>query len=166
MVYYIPMKVIAIDPGYDRVGVAILLKQQKEELIFSTCITTNKKDGFYDRLKHIKQELEQIIKEYQPDYFVFEELYFSNNTKTALKVAEARGVISSTALSFHLPIYELHPNHVKIAITGHGGAKKSDILWMLPKLISINTDNKLDDELDAIAIGLAFFAQYRTLEKN
>jgi crossover junction endodeoxyribonuclease RuvC len=159
------MKVIAIDPGYDRVGVAILVKHEKEELIFSTCITTNKKDSFYERLLVIKNTLDQIITDYQPDYFVFEEIYFSNNTKTALKVAEARGVISSTALAHHIPIYELHPNHVKIAITGHGGAKKSDILWMLPKLIPLDVEKKLDDELDAIAIGLAFFAQYRTLKK-
>jgi crossover junction endodeoxyribonuclease RuvC len=158
------MKVIAVDPGYDRIGVAILEKNQKEELIFSTCIITDKKDSFYDRLKFLQEALRVIIIEYSPEYFVFEEIYFSNNTKTALKVAEARGIISGVALQFNLPIYEIHPNHVKIAITGHGGAKKADILWMLPKLITFDPEKKLDDELDAIAIGLAFFAQYRTLQ--
>lgn len=158
------MKIIAIDPGYDRVGVAILEKkpqESKEILIFSTCITTDKKKDFYQRLTEIQEKLIKYIEKYDPKFFVFEELYFSNNTKTALKVAEARGVISSCALFKKIPVYEIHPNHVKIAITGHGGAKKQDILWMLPKLINLGTEKKLDDELDAIAIGLAFFAQYR-----
>ncbi len=158
------MKIIAIDPGYDRVGVAILEKKpnkSKEVILFSTCITTDKKKDFYTRLTEIQEKLTEYITVYNPEFFVFEELYFSNNTKTALKVAEARGVISSCALAKKIPIHEIHPNHVKIAITGHGGAKKEDILWMLPKLITLETENKLDDELDAIAIGLAFFAQYR-----
>lgn len=158
------MKIIAIDPGYDRVGVAILEKtpeNPKENLIFSTCITTDKKQDFYDRLYDIQSKLITYLEEFQPEHFVFEELFFSNNTKTALKVAEARGIISGAALLKKIPIHQLHPNHVKIAITGHGGAKKEDILWMLPKLISVDTEKKLDDELDAIAIGLAFFAQYR-----
>lgn len=159
------MKVLAVDPGYDRVGVAIIERSdtQKETLLYSTCITTDKKQSFYDRVRIVQQELERIITEHAPEYFVFEELYFAKNTKTALRVAESRGIISGVALRNNLPVYEIHPNHVKIAITGHGGAKKEDILWMLPKLITINPQGMLDDELDAVAIGLAFFAQYRIL---
>lgn len=159
------MKVFAVDPGYDRVGIAVIERDthQKETLIYSTCITTNKKDSFYERLHTVQQQLDTLLNTYVPDFFVFEELYFAKNTKTALRVAEARGIISGIALQKKLPVYEIHPNHVKIAITGSGSAKKEDILWMIPKLISINTTGMLDDEIDAVAIGLAFFARYRIL---
>lgn len=154
------MKIISIDPGYDRVGIAILEKEDsnKETVVFSTCITTDRKAEFYDRLKQIQTELSGIISEYQPEIMVMEELYFANNSPTALKVSEVRGIISGEALHAGIPIQEIHPNHVKIAITGHGGAKKADISFMLPKLVTFDPTGKIDDELDAIAIGIAFFA--------
>lgn len=157
------MKIIAIDPGYDRVGVAIVEKigTEREILHFSTCITTDRKNSFYERLGHIQKELELILNDHYPEILVMEELYFAKNTTTALRVAEARGIISGTAISKNITIEEMHPNHVKIAITGHGAAKKEDILFMLPKLITINTKNKLDDELDAVAIGIAFLSHYK-----
>ncbi len=157
------MKIIAIDPGYDRVGVAIIEKinGERELLHFSCCITTDRKLGFYERLASIQNELLSIISQYKPEILVMEELYFAKNTTTALKVAEARGIISGVAISNHITVEEIHPNHVKMAITGHGGAKKEDILFMLPKLITIDTSNKLDDELDAVAIGIAFLAHYQ-----
>lgn len=159
------MKIIAIDPGYDRVGVALLEKEKgnKEIIVFSTCITTDRKKVFYDRLKQIQDELFGIINKYQPEIMVMEELYFAKNSPTALKVAEARGIISSIALQSGTLVQEIHPNHVKIAITGYGAAKKTDILFMLPKLITFDPIGKLDDELDAIAIGVAHFAQHNLI---
>lgn len=154
------MKIIAIDPGYDRVGVAVLEKvdSAKEVLLFSCCITTDKKQSFYDRLAEIQRALGEIIKKYKPEQLVIEELYFAKNTTTALRVAEARGLIVSEFLKKNIPVAELHPNHIKIAITGYGAAKKEDILFMLPKLIVIDGTKRLDDELDAVAIGVAYFA--------
>lgn len=167
--YATNMKIIAIDPGYDRVGVAVLEKNtsEKETVVFSTCITTDRKASFYDRLHMIQKELERITKEYQPEQLVLEELYFAKNSPTALRVAEARGIIIGVALEHSLVISEIHPNHVKVAITGHGGANKNDILSMLPKLIAVDPAGKLDDELDAIAIGVAFLAhaKYESLTK-
>ncbi len=159
------MTVIAIDPGYDRIGVAILeqdfIKKPSEQVIFSTCITTNPRQNFYERMCFVQNELLKIITRFQPNHLAIEELYFSKNTKTALRVAEAKGIIISVALNQNIPITEIHPNHIKIAITGYGNATKSDILFMLPKLINIEQTKKLDDELDAIAIGITFFAQIK-----
>ena len=157
------MKIIAIDPGYDRVGVAILEKPEsgKELVVYSTCITTDRKSDFYTRLKDVQEKLTVIINEYNPEIMVMEELFFANNSPTALHVAEARGIIAGIALRKNVAVREIHPNHVKIAITGHGAEKKTDILWMIPKLVDITTDGKLDDELDAVAIGIAFFAHFK-----
>lgn len=157
------MRIIAIDPGYDRVGVAILERNlpDRENVIFSTCITTNKKDEFYDRLKVVQEKVADIVATYSPEILAIEELYFAKNTTTALRVAEARGIIIAEMIRNNIPIHEIHPNHVKIAITGHGGSKKTDFLWMIPKLIDYDINGKLDDEIDAVAIGITFFAHNR-----
>lgn len=168
------MKIIAIDPGYDRVGIAILEKDiekvsretstqnQREQVVMSMCIQTSKKDDFYTRMTMIRETLQKVISEFEPQYAVLEEIYFSKNTKTAMRVAEARGVILGECLRNQLQIQEIHPNKVKVAITGYGSAKKEDILFMIPKLVSCETHNKLDDELDAIAIGITFFAEFHS----
>jgi crossover junction endodeoxyribonuclease RuvC len=159
------MKLLAIDPGYDRIGVAILEKNiennNKEVLIYSTCIQTDKKQTFYERMIYVQQRLEIIISEHAPEHVCLEELYFAKNTKTAMRVSEARGIIVGVCMHRSIVVHEIHPNRVKIAITGHGGSNKSDILSMLPKLIRFDSSDKIDDELDAIAIGLAFLAEYR-----
>jgi crossover junction endodeoxyribonuclease RuvC len=164
------MKLLAIDPGYDRIGIAILEKDAeknngKEIIVYSTCIQTDKKQTFYERMLHVQQELGNIISEYQPEYVCLEELYFAKNTKTAMRVSEARGIIVGVCMHHNIAVHEIHPNRVKIAITGHGASNKNDILRMLPKLISFDPENKIDDELDAIAIGVAFLAEYRNLDK-
>ncbi len=156
------MKIISIDPGYDRVGVAIIetdpTSPNKDSVLFSDCITTKRTADFYERLKQIQTELSSILNKYSPEHLVMEELYFANNSPTALRVSEARGIISGEALRYNIPVHEIHPNHVKIAITGHGAAKKADMLFMLPKLIHFKPTTNLDDEIDAIAIGVAFIA--------
>ncbi len=160
------MNIIAIDPGYDRVGVAILeknpeLNNGRETVVYSTCITTNKKQTFYERMKFVMSELENIIVTYNPTILIIEELYFAKNTQTAMRVSEARGIIASVCMNHHITVVEIHPNKVKIAITGYGNATKNDILAMLPRLVAIDTTNKIDDELDAVAMGVAFFAEYK-----
>lgn len=159
------MKIVAIDPGYDRVGVAFLEKdltvRGPEKILYSTCIQTKKECSFYERMETVRTSLDLLIQEYQPDALVLEELYFAKNTKTAMRVSEARGIIVGEGMRHALRIHEIHPNRVKIAITGYGAAKKEDIFFMLPKLLPIDIQGKIDDEVDALAIGVAFFAEYR-----
>ena len=78
-----------------------------------------------------------------------------------MSVAEARGVIQYICKECGLEVFEYHPNAIKIAITGHGGAKKEDIAFMIPKLISYDGTKKLDDELDAIAVAITHLANGR-----
>lgn len=156
------MKILAIDPGYERVGVAILEKVsgQKEILLFSECIQTDKKFEHSERLFQIKTELEKIIKKYKPKYLAIENLFFSKNQKTAMLVAEARGAILVTAKSHGLEVSEFTPNSIKVAVTGYGKSDKKTIINFLPKLVQINKKIKHDDEFDAIATGITFFATH------
>ncbi|NCU28264.1 MAG: crossover junction endodeoxyribonuclease RuvC [Candidatus Moranbacteria bacterium] len=153
-------RILAIDPGYERIGIAILEKDssQKENLIFSECFKTSSKLELHERLRNIGERVVQVIDEYKPQALSTEKLYFTSNQKTVMGVSEARGVILFTAKSNGLEIFEYTPPQIKVAVTGYGKATKEMVMSMVPKLIKIEKNIKSDDELDAIAIGLTCFA--------
>jgi crossover junction endodeoxyribonuclease RuvC len=153
------MKIISIDPGYERVGVAIIEKTgSKEELNFSDCIQTSAKIEHSKRLLAVGQEVASLIEKYQPSVLATESLFFKNNQKTAMKVSEARGVVIYEAQKAGLKIFEYTPLQIKIATTGYGKSEKNQVMEMVKRLIKINKTIKYDDEYDAIAVGLTFFA--------
>lgn len=155
------MKLLAIDPGYERIGIAILEKPTgaKETLLYSDCFKTSAKLTFAERLVLIGDEIERVIKKYKPTVLAIEKLYFAKNTTTAMGVAEARGVIIYHAAKYDCTVYEYTPMEIKVAVTGYGKASKDNITFMTQKLIDTPKDKKMiDDELDAIAVGLTCFA--------
>lgn len=156
------MRVLAIDPGYDRIGVAILEKELggKEQVIFSECFTTERKEYMVDRLTSLGLHTEELINIYAPDAFAIETLFFQKNTKTAMRVAEARGILIYTAKRSTIPVYEYNPGEIKVAVTGDGKADKTSVITMVHRLVQLSeTDKKRhDDELDAIAVGLTHLA--------
>ncbi len=154
------MKILSIDPGYERLGVAIIEKQskQKETLIYSECFKTSKDLPHCKRLGLIQDKIKELIKEFAPTELAIETLFFTNNQKTALLVAEARGVVLATCQNLGLEIYEYGPGQIKLAITGHGKSSKDAVIKMIPLLIRINSEIKYDDEFDAIGIGLTHLA--------
>lgn len=154
------MRVLALDPGYERLGIAVLEKEigGKEQLIFSECFQTPKTSLFTNRLHAVGVELCKIIKEYSPEAVAIESLFFTNNQKTAMHVAEVRGVIMYEAMNHKLQFAEYTPGQIKIAVTGDGRADKKQIFSMVSRLVKIDKEIKFDDEYDAIAIGITFLA--------
>ena len=156
------MKIIAIDPGYERLGIAILEKTiGKENLLFSECFITKTTEKHEDRLRLIGEEIEKIIKKYQPEAMGIETLFFKTNAKTAMKVSEARGVLLYEAAKNNLKVLEFTPLQIKVAVTGYGKSDKEQVTEMVKRLITIEKTLKYDDEYDAIAVGLTFFASYK-----
>lgn len=158
------MKIIAFDPGYDRLGVAVLEHHEgKERLLFSTCVLTNKTDPLPDRLLTIGHTVENLLSTHQPDALAIENLFFNKNIKTAFGVAQARGIIIYLAKHAGLRVYEFGPQEIKIAVTGYGASDKTAIYQMLKRLI-VNTPQKAyDDEYDAIAVGITCLVHHRLL---
>tara|TARA_Y100000310_G_scaffold341647_1_gene441487 strand:- start:6551 stop:7042 length:492 start_codon:yes stop_codon:yes gene_type:complete len=150
------MRILGIDPGYDRVGVAIVekSKNEKEVVLFSDCIQTDKKETFQKRLLVIGNIIEKIIKKWKPTILSLETLYMHKNQKTAMRVAEARGAILFIAAKQGLAITEYTPLQIKEAITGYGRAPKDQIAQLLAKTINLENRPYIDDELDAIATAL------------
>ena len=156
------MKVLAIDPGYERLGVAVIEKVDgKEKLIFSDTFQTSSKNDFIDRMFQIGQEIEKVIEKYQPEFFSIEKLFFNSNQKTATNVSEIRGSLIYIALKNKMKVFEYTPLQIKAAVTGQGRADKKQVMFMIDRLIKIEKEIKYDDEYDAIACGLTFFAYYR-----
>ena len=136
------MKVLAVDPGYDRVGLAIIEKKDIERVVFSECFTTDKKDSFSARIFAIGSHIESLIEEHQPEFFAIEQLFFAKNTKTALAVSEARGMMLYIACKHNLKIFEYTPNQIKLAVTGYGAANKQEVHAMVQRLIAIPNNLK------------------------
>ena len=149
------MKVLAIDPGYGRIGFAILEKKgTNTSLLFSECFETEKNTDFEKRLYIIGNRTNSIIQKHQPTCVAIERLFFSKNKKTALKTSEVRGVCIYAAKNNGLEVTEYTPNQIKNAVTGNSRATKRDIICMVPRLIPIPNKKRKDDEYDAVAIGI------------
>lgn len=154
------MKIIAIDPGYERLGIAILdnTKPEKERLLYSECFKTPSSDRHPERLGQIANRIKEIISTHSPEQLAIEELFFNKNQKTALLVAEARGLIIGLCRSAGIEVYEYKPQEIKVAVTGDGRSDKSSMMKMIPLLINLPLEIKHDDEYDAIACGLTHIA--------
>lgn len=157
------MRVLAFDPGYERLGVAIVEKDKgkKEVLLHSGCVRTHKSLGFTERLLELGSAAEALMAEWRPDAVALEEVFFQNNAKTAMQVAEVRGMLAYIAGARGLAVHHYTPNEVKVAVTGHGGSDKRAVALMVGKLVAVPPGKRLDDELDAIAVGITCLASAR-----
>ena len=155
------MRVIGIDPGYDRLGVAIMeYENGSEKLLYSACIESDRSHPLPDRLQVVGDSLLSLIEEYTPDTLAVETIFFNKNVKTAIGVAEARGVFLYIAKSTGCQIYEFSPQQIKNAVTGYGKSDKKAVIDMVCRLVKGSPTNALDDEYDAIAVGVACLATY------
>lgn len=147
------MKVLGIDPGYDRMGWGIL---EKEEGNWRTldfgCVQTSKKQNLPERLEIIAQELKNIIKKFNPQAIGVEDLFFFKNTKTAIKVGEARGVILLIAKQNNLEIFEFTPLQIKQQVVGNGRADKEQVQKIIGIILNMKEKQIQDDAADALAV--------------
>ena len=156
------MRVLAFDPGFERLGAAVVEKiNGKEVLVHSECIRTPATHPFPERLRMLGEAAEALIKKWKPDAVAIEELYFEKNAKTAMKVGAVSGVLAYVAASRGLPLYEYTPLEVKVAVTGYGKSEKTAVAAMVARLVRLPDKKRLDDEIDAIAVGITCLASIR-----
>ena len=147
--------ILGIDPGYARLGWSILEKNGCDLIsIDYGCLETPKEMKHSQRLQFLNSELKKIIKKYKPTIMAVEDLFFFKNLKTAIKVAEARGVILMTGFENNLEIYEYTPLQIKQALTGYGRAEKNQIQQMVKMILKLEKIPKPDDAADAVAVAI------------
>ncbi len=131
----------------------------------SGAIKTSSKMSFPLRLSEIFTDLNHIIDEYSPDAISVEELFFNNNVKTAIDVAQARGVILVVGCQRGIPTYEYTPLQVKQAVVGYGRADKIQVQKMVKTILNVEQLPKLDDITDSMAIAICHAHSAKFAEK-
>ncbi len=137
-------------PGYsiiDYIG-------NRFKLITSGAVLTKAGESFPDRLLKLYNDLEQIITEYKPDAISVEELFFNNNAKTAINVAQARGVILVVGRKMQINTFEYTPLQIKQAVVGYGRADKIQVQKMVKTILNVESLPKLDDTTDSMAAAI------------
>lgn len=157
--------VLAIDPGIERLGIAVLERSEgKEKLLHSECFRTKSKLARGERLRLVGEKIAEIVSSWKPSALAIETLFFNQNITSGIGVAEARGVVLYEASRGGLEICEYGPQAVKIAVTGYGAANKKQVEMMVCRLLGIGKSRKmLDDELDAIALGITHLASKKDI---
>lgn len=149
------MRLLGLDPGYGTLGFGIIEgDSNKSHLISYGAITTPKTERFPERLKYIGEQIVKLVDQYKPDEIAIEELFFQKNAKTAILVAEARGVILYVCECLNKPLYEYTPLQIKQSLTGYGRAEKKQIQEMVKLILKMPEIPKPDDAADALAVAL------------
>ncbi len=149
------MKVLGLDPGYAIVGYgAVEYRNHTFTPISFGAITTQAKTPFEQRLLKIDKELCDVLERCRPEAVAVEKLFFTSNQKTAIDVAQARGVIVLCATKFGVPIFEYTPLQVKQSVVGYGRAEKHQVMEMTRVMLSLREVPKPDDAADALAIAI------------
>ncbi|MBI4598801.1 crossover junction endodeoxyribonuclease RuvC [Candidatus Uhrbacteria bacterium] len=150
-----PRFILGIDPGFGRMGFGVIgIQDGQMEAVDFGVMTTAAGGDFGDRLAQLVEDLHAVFTHWKPSVVAVEQLFFTNNQKTAIRVAEARGVVLLTAAQFGVPTVEFNPKQVKLALTGDGNANKAAVQRMVKQLLGLPKAPKPDDAADALAIAL------------
>ena len=149
------VRIIGIDPGTATTGYAIIQSDRGRlhSLEFGS-ITTRKTRPLAHRLNEVYRDLNKLILKYRPQTLVVESIFFYKNVKTAIAVAQARGVVLLCAEEHKLSIIELTPLQVKSSLTGYGKAEKKQVQYMVKHLLGLKNTPKPDDAADALALAI------------
>jgi crossover junction endodeoxyribonuclease RuvC len=156
------MRILGLDPGIGRTGWGIIEVQSSKLKVQSYgCIETSSNFSVEKRLQILYEQISLLLEKEKLDAFAIEELFFNTNTKTAMVVGQARGVVLLAAAQQGVPISIYTPLQVKIAVTGYGRAEKKQVGQMVKTLLRLDTIPKPDDTADALAIAITHAFSYR-----
>src|SRR3989344_50625 len=148
--------ILGLDPGLADTGYGLVIAENNQlQVLTYGSIKTAKKLPLTARLEQLEKELEKIIRVYRPSFMGIEQLFFGNNTKTALLVGQARGVVLLTAAKHKLTVKEFSPLQVKQGVTGYGQADKKQVQKMVQIILKLKSLPKPDDAADALAIAIS-----------
>ena len=149
------MIILGIDPGIAIVGYGVLeYTKGKFRTIAMGSIETPAGIDVEKRLRMVYDDMCEILDTYRPDEMAIEELFFNTNQKTAIAVAEARGVILLSAVQRGVPISEYTPLQVKQSVVGYGRAEKKQVIALVKMILGMENGPKLDDTADALALAI------------
>ncbi len=146
------MKILGIDPGTSRIGYGLIKDGSELKLIDCGVIEITEPDK---KILILGKKYAKLLKKFQPDLVAIEKLFFAKNKKTALGVAQSRGVLILKSLEAKIPIAEYGPMEVKLATTGYGLSDKKAVATMVKIFLKADSLKGYDDASDALAIAIA-----------
>ncbi len=160
------MLILGIDPGLAISGYGILnYAGNKFEVIDYGCILTELSEEFPKRLKTIYDSYISLLDMYKPEAVAIEELFYNKNVKTAMAIAQARGVHLLAAENKNIPLYEYTPLQIKQGIVGYGRAEKRQVQEMVKVILKLKEIPKPDDAADGLAAAICHAHSLKFAEK-
>ncbi|RAP26770.1 crossover junction endodeoxyribonuclease RuvC [Candidatus Marinamargulisbacteria bacterium SCGC AG-343-D04] len=149
------MIILGLDPGLATTGFGIIEKKRSKliPLDYGVLITAPTLT-LPERLSIISKELRKLFKKYTIEEVAVEELFFNTNTKTAMAVAQARGVMLLAAQDQKKSVFSYTPPQVKSGVCGFGKAVKEQVQYMVKQLLHLDSTPKPDDAADALAVAI------------
>ena len=148
------MLILGLDPGSTRVGYWFIQKNKNGLTLIKSGLLKVASKEKHQRLIEIEKHLLQLIKKNKPDLVAMEKLFFMKNLKTAMEVAQSRGVLTLTITKYKIPLLEFSPSEIKIAVTGYGMADKKAVAKMVSLILKTKEIKGPDDVTDAIATAI------------
>ncbi|OWZ83452.1 crossover junction endodeoxyribonuclease RuvC [Natranaerobius trueperi] len=149
------MIILGVDPGIAECGYGIIhVKGSKRKCLVCGVLRTYSTQTPTERLKEIYTGMINLIEEFSPDTAAIESLFFSKNTKTAMQVGQAKGVIMLALAHSHLDVFEYTPLQVKQGVCGYGSASKDQVQKMVQRILNLSKIPKPNDAADALAVSL------------
>lgn len=148
------MRVLGFDPGLERIGYGIVEKVGSRLSMVECGLVTTPRVDTPERLKQIHEEVSALIDRTNPDCVANERLFFAKNQTTAIDVAKALGVVQLACAQRGLSCTEYSPPEVKLSVVGNGAAEKSQVAFMVVRLLGLSEAPKPDDVADALAVAV------------
>ncbi len=157
-----PLKILGIDPGTNVMGYGLIeVVDNKPRILQVGVIKTTGFGDHYQKLRHIFDRANALIKELRPDELAIESPFYGKDIQAMLKLGRAQGIVMGLALSNDIPIFEYAPLKVKQAITGMGRAAKEQVAFFLKQMFTLTELPKELDATDAIAVAVCHYLQMR-----
>jgi crossover junction endodeoxyribonuclease RuvC len=147
--------ILGVDPGSQCTGFGVIARSgEKIHYIASGAIKLPKSASRHEKLRIIHEKITLVIQEHKPTHFAIEEVFYNKNPKSTMVLGEARGAAILSAAVAEVPIYEYSARSVKLSVTGNGAADKSQVNFMLGKILGLKPPPENTDESDALAIAI------------
>jgi crossover junction endodeoxyribonuclease RuvC len=152
--------ILGIDPGTNLMGFGIISVQNKKPEIVDLGVFTLKSiSDHFQKLQHIFNHTDKLIKNYNIDELAIEAQFFGKNVQSMLKLGRAQGVAISAALAHQLPVFEYAPRKIKMSITGRGDASKEQVASFLKSILGLKEIPENLDATDGLATALCHYYQ-------
>ncbi len=155
VIVVIVMVILGIDPGTTRIGYGVIEQKGARFIHIASGLFPVSRGTLSERLVILEKNLDILLRKHRPQTAGVEKVFLHTNQKTAIEVAEARGVILLVLRKHGVPLIELSPPEIKLAVGGDGRATKAGVARMVSHFLGESLSGKLDDVTDALAVAIA-----------